>query len=1469
MAQSAGTKTKKSAKKKDSSARFWLGIGASAGGLEALRGFVRNLPLHTQATYILAQHMAPQHKSMLTEIIGRDIEISVQDVTDKLKPLANVIYITPPNRNLVVEGDMLRLIDPSKEPAAPKPSVDVFFSSLAKAKGSASVGIILSGTGSDGAKGIREIKTAGGITIAQDELTAKYTGMPLAALDTGCVDLVMSPEEMGAQITKVLKVPRDLDALKASPLSLDGTAELIRLLLAQTKINFLHYKTATFQRRVERRMAAKAVETLDAYVEIAKNSPDEVNMLFKDLLISVTSFFRDSGEFDALRNFLAKLVRQKNGDQIRVWVPGAATGQEAYSIAMLIMEAFPETPIENVRLQLFATDIDSHAIEVARRGLYTYSGMVQVPEDYIDKYFDPAPNGFVVKKSLREKIVFSYHNIANDPPFLNIDLISCRNLLIYFQASLQAEIFNRFHYSLVPEGLLFLGKAEAVSASETLFRPADKEKHIFVQRPSRDKRPPTVEQNWQPAFKQPRAESSKAAEAKTVELAVLRKRFDSLVAALGPDAILVNSELMVIKAFGDLSSYTKLAAGNIDTRVATLINNPYRQDIQSAVPGVIRNRKNYQGVGRPDPKDPAKKIRIVIYPIESFGDEEIQALVVFSSYTDIVQLPLLASSDGVASDLAQQIQELGNELAITKDNLQQTVEELETSNEEMQSLNEELQSSNEELQSTNEELETSNEELQSTNEELSTVNEELQVNAQQLNAVNQSLASILENIAIPLLVVDRHMIVTHASKNSEQFFGLSPDVHLPHVSRCKLKPGYPDLSTILADALETGSEREVYINEANQNAILKVVPHFTGAGELIGAMIIVNDNTRELAEARKELQLIFDNVPAAVIVRDENGNILRANTAVAKLLDVPHDKLEGSNYFDYFAPESRQLKIQLNADLVATGQSLVNFENLVKRRDGKDIWIMKNEVVSANAKDGALRVFAIAQDLTDTHADKIKLAENELRLRQAIKASGLGILDVDFSTRQFYISPDILRMFGLTESDFAGTEAEFYVRMHPDDRDRVRLLRKQHQDGVEKELKYLFRMMRKDGVYVWLEAETGIFPDSKDGFIRVISTLRDITDERAQLSSVQGQKDQLEIAVSLAEMAYWQLDVESQRLSFSNKLLDIFGLDNYETISSVDDFINCFHPDDQHLVESDMTNAWKTGTGFDQTARLLKPDAQQSKIRNLGFPVKDVGGDVRRVYGVLQDITKLTLREEELASLVGELARSNEELNRFSYVCSHDMKEPVRLIQSMAALLTTDGFKTDEALRVDLVERIEINAKRLGGIIDSLLAYSRIDARIETVPVDLNEVITDIQESLALVITEKHARVEAQPLPIALGAKVHFTQVFQNLIGNALKYTDNTHPMIRLHAKKVSGGFEIVVEDNGPGVPEASRKEIFQLFSRLERRDEIEGTGLGLSIVQKIVQQYNGRIECTASNLGGACFVIFLPISAIRSTKQK
>lgn len=808
----------------DQQALYWVGIGASAGGLEALRAFVRSLPNNLNATYIVAQHLSPRHRSMLPEIIGRETDLDVLSIADNVVPQANTVYVTPQDKDIEIVGDRLHLIVPSRDAGTPKPSVDRLFHTLAVQKGPHAIGIIFSGTGSDGARGVRDVRAAGGITIAQDELSAKYTGMPVAAVESGCIDLVMSPEKIGAQFATILDSRTDLNTLKAPPVHLDQVSELIHLVHDQRRVNFRHYKPATLQRRIERRMAALGVNEIDDYVAIARSSTKEIDALFKDFLISVTAFFRDPSEFDALRSVVGQIIAKKEKkDPIRIWVPGAATGEEVYSIAMIFADLLGGAEAFSSRkVQIFASDIDNDAIEIGRRGFYAETALDEVPRDFVREYFEKVPTGYIVKKTIRERIVFSTHNLIQDPPFLNIDLISCRNLLIYFQASLQAQVLSRFHYALVPNGVLFLGRSETVTANETLFRPAENERHIYFQRPDKNKTAFNEIAGHSTYFMRPSGTKHETVDIR--DLTAATTRFDSLVKAIGPDGFLISSDMQLRKAYGDVNPYVDISSGSLSLGISALVREPFGQDIRTTVPIVLRKKEPRNGVAHVDPNDPNRRVRVSVYPVESGPDEEMLALALIHSWVERnANTANSATEDD--SELRRQNDELRRELAIAQSNLQQTAEELETSNEELQALNEELQSSNEELQSTNEELETSNEELQSTNEELSTVNEELQVSSNELRLLNQSLSSILLNIGSPLIVVDRGLNIIHVSNASEELFQINTDSELPHLSLLKRQNGFPDIVELTREAMVAKRKIDTEVRSDEMNAVISIVPN--------------------------------------------------------------------------------------------------------------------------------------------------------------------------------------------------------------------------------------------------------------------------------------------------------------------------------------------------------------------------------------------------------------------------------------------------------------------------------------------------------------------------------------------------------------------------------------------------------------------------------------------------------------------
>ena len=819
-----------------------IGVGSSAGGLEAISELVGSLPADMNATYIVVQHLSPHHKSLMTELVARQTKLDVKDVVDGLRPQPNVVYITPPKKDVILHKGVLRLMEPNPEAASPKPSVDRFLLSLADTMGDRSVAVILSGTGPDGAYGVRAIHEACGITIAQDSDSAKYDGMPSAAIGTGCVDLVLRPSDIGAHLHKILAKPRNFAGLKNQDPELSPMSDLLQILMARTKIDFREYKQTTVTRRIERRMVALGIESQQDYADFCRNNPQALDDLFKDLLISVTRFFRDKEEFEQLAEYLPELLKAKGEEPLRVWVAGCATGEEVYSIAILLAEALggPHVQLKD-RVQIFATDIDEEALAVARKGVYGQTALNDVPKKLAENYLVRQGGGVRVIKNLRSAILFPIHDVCRDPPFLKVDLICCRNVLIYFGAALQRRVLARFHYAMNQEGLMFIGTAESVSGADEHFIKSPEGNKVFRKRrlSSPDSRALRPKERVAPSGDRITRRRSTPPPIDSTD----RQMFEALAASLGKNSVLVTEDCSIVRIFGDISRFIELKEGNELKMRLDLIRRPLREEARSLVTIAMKHGRRKSGVRHMLREEDEAAVQLDVYPIIAAGISERSALLVFNEVdADAFAATLKPSPDG--ADLGeeqahQRIRTLENEVSMTREALQQTIEELETSNEELQSLNEEMQSTNEELQATNEELETSNEELQSTNEELITVNEELQVTAAELSGRTWELTSVLETAPLAILVIDNALQVSQATRAAVGRFKLTTPLANPHISQCFLPDGFPALAPLCSETLKLGEQNSVECVSDSRPIHLSCSPFFDLHGRIQGVTLVV------------------------------------------------------------------------------------------------------------------------------------------------------------------------------------------------------------------------------------------------------------------------------------------------------------------------------------------------------------------------------------------------------------------------------------------------------------------------------------------------------------------------------------------------------------------------------------------------------------------------------------------------------
>lgn len=692
-----------------------VGIGSSAGGLEALQVMLSKVSDSTECSYIIAQHLSPTHRSMMVELLSRVTNIPVIEVQNGMVIKQKTIYMTPENTDIYISNGRIYLRN-IEQTYGPKPSINYFFNSLAQSYGSRAIGIILSGTGSDGAFGIRAIKASGGITIAQSPQSAKYDGMPVSAINTGKVDLVVSIDNMANEVTRIVGVlgKNIVDDVNETTLG-----HIYRAIFEEKGVDFSGYKKSTIVRRIQRRLSALKMDTLNDYVDYINSNPDEVSNLYHDMLIGVTEFFRDTDVFEEVRTQIEEIVAKKEqGEEIRFWSIGCSTGEEPYSLAIMLSEILKER-ITKYKIKIFATDIDDEALKIARAGIYAETSLVNMDKNLITKYFSIQKNQFEIKKSLRELVVFSKHNIISDSPFLRIDMVVCRNMLIYFNNILQHRFFPIVHYALKDNGVMVLGKSESIGEFHDLFITTQKTLKIFKAQYTGIKELPKL-YNYGSVIRN--YEEPKIVSYKNDEEILEEKITEATAKFLLNQCVVVNSSNDIVYIKGEIA-FLKFAQGRASTNLFKSIRDELSLDVRSLLSEAQRDKtikstqfravELYEGL--------LKYVRVTIIPIQNEKNEDWFYALFFIS-EDLQNLKGYITSSN-SDDEA--VIGLTKELERTKSHLQNVIEELETSYEEMQSLNEELSSSNEELQSSNEELETTNEELQSTNEELQTAYSEL------------------------------------------------------------------------------------------------------------------------------------------------------------------------------------------------------------------------------------------------------------------------------------------------------------------------------------------------------------------------------------------------------------------------------------------------------------------------------------------------------------------------------------------------------------------------------------------------------------------------------------------------------------------------------------------------------------------------------------------------------------------------
>jgi len=848
-----------------------VGVGASAGGVEALEYLFNAMPPDPGVAFVIITHVAPQRESLLPEILARDTRMPVLIAERDQEVHPNHVYVAPAGAVLDIRKGRLGVRAGTEH--RERTPIDTFFAALAEDQGEYAIGIVLSGAGSDGTLGIKAIKEHGGLTLAQaaDHSGPRHASMPESAIASGLVDLAVPVETMPEQLAAYLRsfdiLDKEVDKEAGAETSRKAICEI---LLDHTGHDFSGYKTRTFYRRIERRMQILQIPSLPAYVDRLREDPGEVNTLFRDLLIGVTNFFRDTKAFEALQQLVMPRLFEGKGpsDTIRVWVPGCATGEEVYSLAILLREQ-AEQSRSRAKIQVFATDIDEAALAVARAGRYPDTLLQGVSKDRLERFFTSEGTSYVVNKSIRDVCVFSSHSVLRDPPFSRMDLISCRNLLIYLNSELQTHVIPILHYALKPNGFLFLGTSENVTQHGDLFSSIDKKSRIF-QRRGDDAAMPHV-----PAlFRRPAVAGGGLAESKEPTGRSVRQSMEARVLEhYSPAHVVVSREGDVINYSGGTGKYLEAPAGRPSRALMAVARKGLRQPLRSALQEAVESQRTavrdnveLESAGK------SERVRITVEPLRGDGNESLYLVVFGDLRLRALEERPARPRKGKARD--GNLEQLERELRETRERLQSMAEEYETAIEELKSSNEEMVSVNEELQSTNEELETSKEELQAVNEELQTVNHELTVKIDELDRANSDLKNLYESTDIATVFLDRELIVRSFTPAVTRIFNLIPGdrgrplTDIFHLDYAELPQ---DIQQIFG--VRQPFERRVNRRDGAAHYIVRALPYWTGSGKVEGAVLTFSDVTG-LAQAEEQQR---------VLVAELNHRVKNMLTVIASI----------------------------------------------------------------------------------------------------------------------------------------------------------------------------------------------------------------------------------------------------------------------------------------------------------------------------------------------------------------------------------------------------------------------------------------------------------------------------------------------------------------------------------------------------------------------------------------------------------
>ncbi|ADN08117.1 PAS domain S-box protein [Sulfurimonas autotrophica] len=1433
----------------------FIGIGASAGGLEALKELLPLLPQDEGYVYIIAQHLDPHKKSALGEILTAYTAMPVVTISQKYTFLPNSVNIVPPGYNLTYAKHKLLLEKISKTPHTPTPSVDELFKALSSYKKENCVGIVLSGAGHDATAGVKTIKENGGITVAQSPDEAQYADMPKNAIQSGYIDYVLKVAQIGENLESIIHIMPE-------PLM-----KITKLLEEKECLDIDKYKKETIMRRLNKRMMLTKCADLDEYFDYIQTHPDELYLLYQNILIGVTEFFRDKESFEVFKQHLEHYLLDKPDHyDLRIWSIACSTGEEAYSLAIII-DQIKKKLKKNFSVHIFATDIDEKALEIAKKGIYTKKLLEKIDKKIIKTYFSALDEGYKIKEFIRSQIVFTKHNILSDPPFIKQDIISCRNFLIYILPEVQQELFVLFHYALKDKGLLFLGSSESTLMSVDYFKALNQEHKVYVKEALQN--PPRISSHYFSSHINTKQNQTGIKTSTLKDINIKEEITNTVFELFSHECIIVDTNFTIVYKQGS-NPFLELGDGFVTLNIVENLKKELRYSVKKILKRTLKTATLHSTKFIEVKLDNKEQtfVKVIAAPFANKQNtpfillyfQELNAHGLEFDTREIV----LPNESYVVENLTNRVKEL-------QEDYHALLDELSISKENMQLLNEELQRSNEELQSANEELETSNEELQSSNEELqvSIINEQ---------KLQRQLALILNSTHDGIMGLDlegRHTFVNAAAlemlgytkdellgKNAHRIWHhTKPDGSHYLFSECTLHTHLVDGLSVRKEDFFFKKDSTGFNVEVLQNPIIE-------EGKVKGAVLSFRDITekkklQQEAEYEHRLANLYVNTTGTlVMVLDLAGSVNMINNSGCELLGLPKEKIIGKNFIHNFIPKARQPENQNVFDSLISEKTdiLKEYKNIIIDAQGKEhIISWRNNYIKDD--NGTLTsLLSSGIDITDKEALTEKLFEQEHLYKLTFEEADIGIAHVSLDGRWIDTNEYLSKLLGYTKEEFQNMHV--FDITFPQDRDTDMHMIEQLHKGEKKSYHIEKRYVHKNGNIIWVSLAVVLLLDEQKKPLYLLKIIRDISQLKLLMYQIEIEKNRFQRIIEFTPIPTMLYNTDGDILILNKIFQDNTGY-TLEEIPTIDKMVEkLFVNEDADSIKS-IKQYYKEPTKLPKQQQCITTKSKERRVGILDAVKLDEEGNSSEILYLIAivDITDIQKKDELMVAQSRQAAMGD-----MLSMIAHQWRQPLSVISMVANNIQAQielQRSVDAKSLHDLIHTLNEQTQYLSHTIDDFRNFFKPDKNREFIKIDV------ILEKLTHLI-EKSLQNNAISLTLPKKSDIELCTYQNQLLQVLINIINNAKDAIKEHRAQdgnisidvIKKKKEILLKicDNGGGIKPEILKKLGEPYVTSKSKN---GTGLGIYMSRIIVEKHLGGRLSWESNSKGSCFYISLPKDTI------